>query len=469
MFPALPPLRTTARAPGTATQPASPANLAANPALLKSSDLASKAAQLLEYIKRSARYTAADKADEEAALMLIRSKLQALEASLRAFDELKTPKNKGEALRSLERARKDVLAAARECKPHVIQSKQLVLEVEAFSELEAEEPVSPRAYGIEWQRAAQQLGSNRDQSTKRHAPVYESLTSSVAGLYFNEADPVQKGGKSFKTVRTSSHSDDIRPMAQSQAMTDTVTMCNIASYVEITGTCVPGGRNAASTRYDPDEVSSVEQPWPASTPSALVGPNQLGQGSGARAQALQAMRNQDRSLMASRGYARLADAGSAPPAPAGGQGRQACAANDPYAAPCSVPAQPDAAAGGSGTADVRRASHYSGTTDLYAGSDYLYQQRSTRRKGRGGALGSLVRGVLGIASAAIVGGMVVFGAAAMNTGLDELKDGDASNGRRRPLQGRSGAKKATTRGDDHIPAHALHTADAPSLLMLARG
>ena len=48
-------------------------------------------------------------------------------------------------------------------------------------------------------------------------------------------------------------------------------------------------------------------------------------------------------------------------------------------------------------------------------ADYLYQQRSTRRKGRGSALGSLVRGVLGIAGAAIVGGMVVFGAAAMNT------------------------------------------------------
>ncbi len=61
-----------------------------------------------------------------------------------------------------------------------------------------------------------------------------------------------------------------------------------------------GGRPTGPARYDPDEVSSVEQPWASSTPSALAGPAQVGQGAGPRAQALQAMRNQDRSLMASR-------------------------------------------------------------------------------------------------------------------------------------------------------------------------
>ncbi|EFJ48988.1 hypothetical protein VOLCADRAFT_104528 [Volvox carteri f. nagariensis] len=159
--------------------------MGAESALQRTRSLLEGVARQHKYVMSKNRLGADHKADELAALSLLRSLLQELETGIMENENPPPSVSKRKALIKVEKARRGVLAAVRECACHVTESQKLFEQIERFIELRPEEPVSPRNFNIKWTRKAntsRNVTKRREPFLGRHKRTDESLVMSIAGL-----------------------------------------------------------------------------------------------------------------------------------------------------------------------------------------------------------------------------------------------------------------------------------------------
>ncbi|PNH11131.1 hypothetical protein TSOC_002056 [Tetrabaena socialis] len=168
---------------GGARHRATPAS--SNPATVKTRSLLASAAEHQERVRCNKRLSYDDRTDELAALAAIKSLLERLDACVMENENPPDRDSKKHALVSIEKARQDVLAAARECALRVTTCQELFDEIECFVQLRPEEDITPRKLEIKWRRSQppRQSKQRRDQVAKRVARPGESLVASIVGLF----------------------------------------------------------------------------------------------------------------------------------------------------------------------------------------------------------------------------------------------------------------------------------------------
>ncbi|GLC72546.1 hypothetical protein PLESTF_001263300 [Pleodorina starrii] len=157
----------------------------AESALLRTRSLLDSTSRQHKLILSNYRLAVDVRADELAALSLLRSLLEELESCIVENDNPPPTVSKRKALIKVEKARRSVLAAVRECAGRVTESQKLFEEIERFIELRPEEPVSPRNFPVRWSRKApmsRNLARRRDQAHGRNMRPADSLVMSIVGL-----------------------------------------------------------------------------------------------------------------------------------------------------------------------------------------------------------------------------------------------------------------------------------------------
>ncbi|GLI63775.1 hypothetical protein VaNZ11_006850 [Volvox africanus] len=154
-------------------------------ALQRTRSLLESATRQHKYVTSNYHLAADLRDDELAALSLLRSLLEELETCIMENENPPASVSKRKALIKVEKARRAVLAAVRECSSHVVESQGLFADIERFIELRPEEPVSPRNFPIKWSRKVPMLRNvpKRWEPTHgRSRRVEDSLVMSIIGL-----------------------------------------------------------------------------------------------------------------------------------------------------------------------------------------------------------------------------------------------------------------------------------------------
>ncbi|GAX74978.1 hypothetical protein CEUSTIGMA_g2424.t1 [Chlamydomonas eustigma] len=116
--------------------------------------------------------------NEQRALCLISSKIQNLETCLEQCKHLVllSDVEKADVMTAMDTCRRDLLAATRECGPHVHIGKDVLKAVVNFASLRhVTEAITPRNFGVEWKGA-----SGREQKQSSRIPEEDSLISQLA-------------------------------------------------------------------------------------------------------------------------------------------------------------------------------------------------------------------------------------------------------------------------------------------------
>ncbi|GIL61445.1 hypothetical protein Vafri_15891 [Volvox africanus] len=154
-------------------------------ALQRTRSLLESATRQHKYVTSNYHLAADLRDDELTALSLLRSLLEELETCIMENENPPASVSKRKALIKVEKARRAVLAAVRECSSHVVESQGLFSDIERFIELRPDEPVSPRNLTIKWTRKVPMLRnvSKRWEPTHgRSRRVEDSLVMSIIGL-----------------------------------------------------------------------------------------------------------------------------------------------------------------------------------------------------------------------------------------------------------------------------------------------
>ncbi|GIM11190.1 hypothetical protein Vretimale_14734 [Volvox reticuliferus] len=155
-------------------------------ALQRTRSLLESATRQHKYVTSNYHLAADLRADELAALSLLRSLLEELETCIMENENPPASVSKRKALIKVEKARRAVLAAVRECSSHVVESQGLFADIERFIELRPDEQVSPRNFTIKWTRKVPILRSVlkrwEQPAQGRSRRVEDSLVMSIIGL-----------------------------------------------------------------------------------------------------------------------------------------------------------------------------------------------------------------------------------------------------------------------------------------------
>eukprot|EP00198_Chlamydomonas_reinhardtii_P009279 XP_001698616.1 predicted protein [Chlamydomonas reinhardtii] len=124
------------------------------------------------------------RSDELTALVLLRSVLTDLEKCILEHEQPPPALSQKRALIKVEKARKEVLAAVKECSGRVSECQKLLDEVEMFTELRPNEPVTPRNFKVEWRRPAPREAPRRKDLARSRTGKGpgDSLVASIVGL-----------------------------------------------------------------------------------------------------------------------------------------------------------------------------------------------------------------------------------------------------------------------------------------------
>ncbi|KAG2433396.1 hypothetical protein HXX76_008454 [Chlamydomonas incerta] len=124
------------------------------------------------------------RSDELTALVLLRSVLTDLEKCILEHEQPPPALSQKRALIKVEKARKEVLAAVKECSGRVAECQKLLDEVELFTELRPNEPVTPRNFKVEWRRPGPREAPRRKDLARSRAGKGpgDSLVASIVGL-----------------------------------------------------------------------------------------------------------------------------------------------------------------------------------------------------------------------------------------------------------------------------------------------
>ncbi|KAG2449323.1 hypothetical protein HYH02_005478 [Chlamydomonas schloesseri] len=149
----------------------------------KTRTLLEKVAKEYERISRK-RMNDDARSDELTALVLLRSVLTDLEKCILEHEQPPPALSQKRALIKVEKARKEVLAAVKECSGRVSECQKLLDEVELFTELRPNEPVTPRTFKVEWRRPPPREALRRKDLARSRAGKGpgDSLVASIVGL-----------------------------------------------------------------------------------------------------------------------------------------------------------------------------------------------------------------------------------------------------------------------------------------------